>query len=316
MCVDPILSIWTRFLLAIAPHQENSAWRWKWDRWWNRLTIRGGYARISLHGTSAIINAGNSYPYYARIFPDWNEPLLQCLRMVAKKSRANLIDVGAAIGDTILMLQANAPSQLGAILAVEGDHGFAECLRHNTKHIKECFVVESVLSSTDGANIASLERHHPGSATASGKEQTSSCSLDSIVMSSGFSKIHLLKIDVDGFDGEVLAGALGILTRSKPAVIFEWHPPLCRQAGNDPSRAFEVLSSQGYDTFLWFDKFGHFQQVDHGWSQDSLITREQLCGRKDAPDVHWDVIALPTGSNLDWPGLACGRFKIHRASRW
>lgn len=309
-------SLRMRALLAIAPRDEHGSWRWIWERLWRPLAADGRYVRIPLHGAPAVLNAGNSYPYYARIFPHWNEPLLAALKLVAGDGRASFVDVGAATGDTILMLHRNAPDSLGPVLAIEGDPGFAECLRENIRRVPDAVAVQTMLSAVDGSEIASLERHHPGSATASGDGKVESRTLDSVWLENGSRRIDLLKTDVDGFDGVVLAGARRLLREARPAVLFEWHPPLCHGAGNDPRQVFEVLSSEGYDRFVWFDKYGRFQQVDVGWSEAQLAARELLCGRDDPPDVHWDVLAVPSDATFDWTLLAKPIPRGTRRSRW
>lgn len=309
-------SLRMRALLAIAPRDMNGSWRWIWERFWRPLAVDGRLVRIPLHGAPAVLNEGNSYPYYARIFPHWNEPLLAALRLVAGGGRASFVDVGAATGDTILMLHRNAQERLGEVLAIEGDPGFAECLRENLRRVPDSVAVQTMLSAVDGQEIATLERHHPGSATASGSGRVGSRTLDSIWTENGSKRVDLLKIDVDGYDGVVLAGARKLLRDARPAVLFEWHPPLCHGAGNDPKQAFEVLSSEGYERFVWFDKYGLFQQIDIGWSEAQLSERELLCGRDNPPDVHWDVLALPSGTSLDWTRLALPIPPRERRSRW
>ena len=66
-------------------------------------------------------------------------------------------------------------------------------------------------------------------------------SLDSLAALESVS-IDVLKIDVDGFDGKVLAGAVETLHRCRPSVLFEWHPKSIAATRNDPLCAFETLA--------------------------------------------------------------------------
>ena len=105
-------------------------------------------------------------------------------------------------------------------------------------------------------------RTHKGTASAQGNSKTSAVTLDSLISLINPDAIDLIKIDVDGFDGKVLLGAKGILRRYSPAVIFEWHPALCKQTGNnwtdhltpllrqDTPGLFGLISS-GSSIILW-----------------------------------------------------------------
>ena len=47
--------------------------------------------------------------------------------------------------------------------------------------------------------------------------------LDAIVAERGLNRIDLVKIDVEGFEHEVLRGARDTLARFRPKLIVEWH---------------------------------------------------------------------------------------------
>jgi hypothetical protein len=165
-------------------------------------------------------------------------------------------------------------------------------------------VVKALLAREE-THIPSLVKHHAGTAIAAGTEQVKAVRLDSLAAVSDAAP-EVLKIDVDGFDGEVLAGATSILERFRPATIFEWHPRLVVQAGKDPLQAFASLAAAGYTRFLWFTNpgfFSHFTNVP----SDALL-REHAAyllavGRHG--DDHFDVVALHETSALDDIALAC-----------
>ena len=104
----------------------------------------------------------------------------------------------------------------------------------------------------------------------------------------------LLKIDVDGYDGEVLLGAAGTLARQQPLVIFEWHPHLIKLCGNDHRAPFRALADAGYTKLLWFGNRGPFShssaiptEKEIDWWQAFLLSKHQPFG------PHFDIIALP-----------------------
>ena len=112
---------------------------------------------------------------------------------------------------------------------------------------------------------------------------------------------------MDGFDGRVIAGSTTLLQKDHPAVLFEFHPELMRQTGNDPLQPFQVLSSNGYRQLIWFDKFGSFYH--HGSCEDHkhILEVVELCFQRKPEDPHFDIIALPVESDIDPEELAaCG----------
>ena len=117
--------------------------------------------------------------------------------------------------------------------------------------------------------------------------------------------IDVMKVDVDGFDGEVLEGAAGILKASQPAVIFEWHPKLAVQTGNDPLRAFAALTGMGFNRFLWFNNPGMFSHFSGPCAFDVLRKQaDYLIKVNERADEHFDVIALPESSQINEVALA------------
>ena len=113
----------------------------------------------------------------------------------------------------------------------------------------------------------------------------------------------MIKIDTDGYDGRVLAGARRICAEDFPLVQFEWHPRLADAAGVPVELAFDELQRVGYEHFVWFDKFGHYSHVDEGVA--ARVARAEWCrhGSTPAPDWHYDVVAVPGRSGVDVEAL-------------
>ena len=148
-------------------------------------------------------------------------------------------------------------------------------------------------------------RTHGGTASAQGDSLIPSTTLDTLLRLAGADKLDLLKIDVDGYDGQVLLGAKEILNRLKPAVIFEWHPILCRRTGNNWTDHFNSLDSAGYNSFIWFNKFGEFSHFSNGYDPVTIERLADLCfSTQSYPDLHYDVIALPPQSRISPRELA------------
>lgn len=240
------------------------------------------------------------------MFANWNDPFIeivaQSLETVGR--RIEIIDVGAGIGDTVLLIEANCPQAVERYLCIEGDPQFHRLCEYNLSHMSNVSSICAMLSAKS-ESVGALIRNHAGTASAKGNKATQATTLDSLFGYSNLVGVDVLKIDVDGFDGKVLAGSRRILSAQQPAVIFEWHPIACIDTDNDPIAHFNILSEHNYNCFVWFDKFGlfsHFSKFPDKWSIESLI--QVATNKRHDPDWHYDVIALGSRSRIDPVRLA------------
>jgi FkbM family methyltransferase len=57
---------------------------------------------------------------------------------------------------------------------------------------------------------------------------------------------HVIKIDVEGLELDVLSGAAGVLRRARPAVFCALHPQLLNKRGSSSTEVLELMRSNGY----------------------------------------------------------------------
>jgi FkbM family methyltransferase len=289
---------------------------------WRRLAsfVAGRNVAVDtvIHGERVRVNAAYTYPIYARRYPSLNAPLIELVHLSreALGRPITFIDVGAAIGDTVLLIEANCRGAVGRYLCIDGDAEFFGYLRHNLARFAHVRCVHQVLGATDGPEPA-LVRIHGGTASAQGAGEVAARRLDQVLSDQDVERVDLLKIDVDGFDGEVLRGARSLLSAHRPCVIFEWHPILCEQTGKDPYAHFRALAESGYERFAWFTKFGDFSHFSDGLELAPIERLARLCREsRTLIDWHYDVVALPPGSGVDPVRLADLAFARRRRSRF
>jgi FkbM family methyltransferase len=237
------------------------------------------------------------YPFFLKASPHFNAPLVQLLKQVSevKKRAINFVDVGAAIGDTVLLIKERCADSVRNIVCVEGDSEFFQLLSENVRHFENVKCVRALLAR-EQMNIPSLIKHHRGTASATGSGMSRAIPLDGVDALKDF-EVDVLKIDVDGFDGEVLAGAKSVLTNHSPAVIFEWHPELIESVSNDVAVGFESLMEAGYDTFVWFRNDGTFSHFDNLRDPTTLkLLREYLLSVSPKTGQHYDVVAIKSNA--------------------
>jgi FkbM family methyltransferase len=266
-----------------------------------------GPIRMQLHGFDVFVNRGNIYPSILRDnrIPFFNSPLVELVQQAFStlERRITVVDIGATIGDTVLLLKERCNHALRRIICVEGEAEFFALLDQNMRQFEDVVRIRAVLAGK-AKRVRSLVKHHLGTAAAIGDEWIDAVPLDSLRPAIS-APVDVLKIDVDGCDGEVLCGAAALLEQSRPAVIFEWHPKLFAATGCDPLAPFETLTSAGYGCYLWFNNRGTFSHFSGVPSRDVLQqTVDYLIAVNARCDEHFDVIAVPNGSRLNPVALA------------
>ena len=197
-------------------------------------------------------------------------------------------------------------------------------LKTNLSRLDVHTTIVPLLLSDRAGNVPGLVRFHAGTASLTGNKDSIATTLDSLWEQGSLGAPDVVKIDVDGFDGRVLAGGIKLLSSLRPSVIFEWSPQHLAATGNSCKQAFHTLIDCGYDRFMWFDKFGRFASVNKQVTDVDLQLLQDICLKSSLPDWHYDVVALPAGSNVSLLSLAAlpnvpncsGRVASSALSRW
>lgn len=182
-----------------------------------------------------------------------------------------MIDVGANCGDSLAnMFEGNC--QLNYI-CIEPDDAFFDYLRKNIMRIREAD--PSLKVSAIKAFIGLRTQNFALEGT-KGTEETKS--LDSVVSELKSVNLKFIKIDVDGFDYDVINSAPILLTSYKPIIFFE-----CYYKYDYQKLGFEKailwLRDIGYEHWAIFDNFGEFlmqsrdvaqifQMMEYIWKQN------------------------------------------------
>ena len=131
------------------------------------------------------------------------------------------VDVGANIGDSIAAFQQDPDDRF---LAIEPNPHFLNYLKANHSSNPNVEIISCLCSSTDGrSRIRVREQRGTASLIAddSGHVMQSDTLDNLVVKTKQFSNVHLLKVDTDGHDFDVLAGARQMIAQGLPAILFE-----------------------------------------------------------------------------------------------
>ncbi|GAB7140318.1 hypothetical protein RsTz2092_02660 [Deferribacterales bacterium RsTz2092] len=150
------------------------------------------------------------------------------LMRLAEIRTKNILDVGAFIGDSAVVLAQYTDKQLYAFEPTSGN--YSQLLKtiqlNGTKNIVP---VKLALGDSEGEAAMSVNLGMSSlvmSYKNRGSEQIKCDTLDNFAKREGLGEVGLIKIDIEGFEQNFLAGARGLICRDKPVLFISiYHNP-------------------------------------------------------------------------------------------
>ena len=104
--------------------------------------------KLILHGFEVEMNEGNNYAEIISIHPLFNAPLVDLVYILSAELKRKLffIDIGAACGDTVLLIEERCPGAIREYLCVEGDAEFSMYLRKNMAQFQNVQIIQTMLA--------------------------------------------------------------------------------------------------------------------------------------------------------------------------
>ncbi len=218
----------------------------------DRALVRRGGATFELDLTQGIDLA----IYLGDVF---ERNTKKALRSLVAESGV-VLDIGANIGaHTLHLAKLVGPS--GRVMAFEPTAFAYRKLRRNIElnpslaariSTFNCFLAErdnntlpdKIYSSWPLVLEAELHAKHLGRAMST--KNASTRSVDSVLAEAGNPAVQLVKLDVDGFECEILRGARKLLRDQKPTFVMELAPYVLDERGASLSELMSLLTSNGY----------------------------------------------------------------------
>ena len=243
-------------------------------------------------------------PQVLNALPNFGRNLADVVDALEAKE-PHVIDVGANIGDTAILLARFAPG--AKVLCIEGDSRFMSDLKCNTAQISGVTITEAILSDRSAQVKGEFvtEKGTAHVALGEGGALLQVQTLDDLLTAyPEFSCPDVIKIDTDGFEPAILRGAKNVLASSKPVVFYEWHPECYNMAEEDNISHADFLMDLGYDGFTIFTNRGelllHVRRPGH----DILESLAQFShAQRRVDNCHFDVAAFPTERLSAWGRL-------------
>lgn len=196
--------------------------------------------------------------------------------------RMVIVDIGANIGYyTLLFGHAVGPS--GRVIAIEPEPENYRLLHGNVREslLKNITLLNYAVGSKDTISklfVANQSNVH--TLVGRGKQKSKYVKvqekmLDSIVREVGASRVDLVRMDVEGYEAEIIKGAVETLSRYKPIVIMEVHFHL---VGHDEiSGMLDCLKKCNYKA-----EFVVNRKLDYPWLKQNAVIGEK---REDIDNV-------------------------------
>lgn len=220
---------------------------------YNRLKPRG-ISLVEIEGGKLYVDSADSGEVPDLMLCGSYDPFeTEIIRTIIKPGMT-VVDVGAHIGYFTIFM-ANLVGENGRVFAFEPDpHNFSLLARNVTVNGLSNVVVERVaLAATAGERQLYRDRENLGNMSFSERNVTQGRLGGNIVVPATtidnyFSnrKVDFLKVDVQGAEGLVLAGARKILMRDRPKFVMEFWPYGLKNVGTDPKALLKWLSELGF----------------------------------------------------------------------
>ena len=214
------------------------------------------YKDYSINNYSIKINYLHKLPNLQKKYPYYDKFLCHFVKYLPDNSV--VIDVGANIGDTLLsMVSGNSKLEY---MCIEPDDKFFFDLKKNIAILKKQNTDLKIIAIKElvglEINNVSLSGNISTKSAIPETGNIKSKNLSKIYdeLDIQFSRLSLLKTDVDGFDWDVINSAYDLIDHC-PYLYFECLYENEYQMDNY-KKLFQKLEKKGYDNFLFFDNFG------------------------------------------------------------
>lgn len=231
------------------------------------------------------------FPYY-----NSNLPRLVAQYQQFRKEKFAILDIGANIGDTLIMLR--QVSDL-PVHCFEGDPFYFQLLEQNSKGIANCYL-HPVLLSDKPSTLKVRNNIHLGTSTFIGDAEDGTpmnfSSVDHFLAEHHPEEpVGLIKSDTDGFDLRILRGAAETLRKYRPIVFLEFDRTLFEKNGDDGLQFLEFMAGLNYDGLVVYDNFGKLLCLTSLKEKDTVKALLSYIRNQKLGAPFYDLAIFPAG---------------------
>lgn len=155
-----------------------------------------------------------------------------------------VLDVGAFIGDTALLFAKNGATVVG----YEPQDDAFQAARYNTKDCENIILYDYPVG-TGGRVMLNQDGINGNLGTRTVRPALDEIGTRSVVLDAWANyqrTVTFVKIDVEGFEPSVIAGALELFKRDKPTLLIEVYPEMLKRQGFEVNDIYGPLQKLGY----------------------------------------------------------------------
>jgi len=251
--------------------------------------------RRPLYGKQALMPKSHSIGYNLAHFPYYNSNLQRLVREYQqfRKDGFSIIDVGANIGDTLLMLRQTTDNRIHCF---EGDPFYFKLLQENAKGIDRCYL-HPVLLSDKPASLKVRNRINLGTSEFTedaGGELSEFDSIDTYAAKHfPMEPIGVIKSDTDGFDLKVIRGAAKTIAAHQPLLFIEYDRALFEKNGDEGLPFLEFLDGLGYQGALFYDNFGKLLCITSLGEKNTIRSLHDYIRESGITFPFYDLVLFP-----------------------
>ena len=238
---------------------------------------------IYIDNKKIILPPGHLLSLYESVYPKYDKFLPTVIGKI--KENEAIIDIGANIGDTLFrLLNINTRPYY---YCIEADNFFYEYLQKNKKSLDANIQNKIILIKTLVGDQLQGNLSETTTGTKSLIESDlgiKSKKLDDIIMEYKIKNIKLIKVDVDGYDYNILFSAINELKNNKPDIFFEYMP-LDESGKKNYLRLIEKLNEIGYSNWTMLDNYGTIIFENKGYIDVIDKTKSTLI-KKNVFDIY------------------------------
>jgi len=163
----------------------------------------------------------------------------------------NILDIGANIGYFTVKF-AKWVSSGGRVIAIEPEPANIKTLKMVLARngLRNVDVIKAAAAEKDGSLFLSLNPLNPADhRLGESGIVIQAITIDSLLQETGWPVVSFIKIDVQGAELRVLAGAKETISRFKPTFLIEIDDKALRESGSSADDLVELLRLQGYQMF-------------------------------------------------------------------
>jgi FkbM family methyltransferase len=201
------------------------------------------------------------------------EPYLTKVIMENTNSNSRAVDVGANIGYYTVLLA----KKVKTVMGVEPEEKTFEILTKNSSGLKNVRLVRAAVGSKDGAIDLEVSKENYGDHKISSKYKVESLKLIEKVKIRKLNnlvkeQVDLMKIDVQGWESEVIEGAKELIKKNRPTIFFE----LSKKKNYDQDKKMWLFLKNIYKNIYFVDEYIQvYYPVSFKWIKNYLEKKEQ-----------------------------------------